>query len=186
MGLWRQQIRPTARVHGIVVEGGTAANIIPDRTVARFMVAAITRDFERMLPRFEKIAQGAALAADRTVDVDVSSVYSTMKDNAVLRERFRSSMVARHQGGRLRLFRLGSSDMGNVSHVVPTIYPYLAICDEGVAGHSIAFRYAAITPRADETTLMAATIVAEVAYDLFTDPYSWMPPGGSSTAADGG
>jgi amidohydrolase len=172
VGLWRQQIRPTARVHGIVVEGGTAANIIPDRTVARFMVRSDRQDdFERMLPRFEKIAQGAALAADCTVEVAVSSVYSTMKDNSVLRELFRSSMVA--HGVKEDAFdysRLGSSDMGNVSQVVPTIHPYLAICDEGVAGHSIAFRDAAITPRADETTLMAATIVAEVAYDLFTDP----------------
>ena len=110
-----------------------------------------------MLPRFEKIAQGAALPPIARLTSTVSSVYSTMKDNAVLRDLFRSSMVA--HGVKEDAFdysRLGSSDMGNVSHVVPTIHPYLAICDEGVAGHSIAFRDAAITPRADETTLMAA------------------------------
>ena len=65
VGLWRQQLRPTARVHGIVLEGGTAANIIPDRAVARFMVGSDQQDdFERMKQRFEQIAQGAALAAD--------------------------------------------------------------------------------------------------------------------------
>jgi metal-dependent amidase/aminoacylase/carboxypeptidase family protein len=94
-----------------------------------------------------------------------------MKDNHVLQELFRANMVAHGVTEDPYDFtRLGSSDMGNVSQVVPTIHPYLAICDEGVAGHSTIFRDAAVTPRADETTLMAATLVAETAYDLFTDP----------------
>jgi amidohydrolase len=172
VGLWRQQIRPSARVHGIVVEGGTAANIIPDRAVARFMVRSDQQDdFERMMRRFDQIAQGAALAADCTVEVVPSALYSTMRDNRVLQELFRANMVAHGvTEDPYDYTRLGSSDMGNVSHVVPTIHPYLAICDEGVAAHSIVFRDAAATARADETTLMAATLVAETAYDLFTNP----------------
>jgi amidohydrolase len=172
VGLWRQQIRPSARVHGIVIEGGTAANIIPDRTVARFMVRSDQQDdFERMLRRFDQIAQGAAIAADCTVEVVPSALYSTMNDSHVLQELFRANMVAHGvKEDPYDFTRLGSSDMGNVSHVVPTIHPYLAICDEGVAGHSTAFRDAAVTPRADETTLMAVTLIAETAYDLFTDP----------------
>jgi metal-dependent amidase/aminoacylase/carboxypeptidase family protein len=64
----------------------------------------------------------------------------------------------------------GSTDMGNVSWVCPTIHPELAIAPEGTAGHSIAFRDAAATPAADATTLLAATLVAQVAYELFADP----------------
>jgi metal-dependent amidase/aminoacylase/carboxypeptidase family protein len=64
----------------------------------------------------------------------------------------------------------GCTDMANVSWVCPTIHPDLAICDEGVPGHSTAFRDAAITPRADETTLLAATLIAQTAVDLFLDP----------------
>ena len=60
--------------------------------------------------------------------------------------------------------------MANVSWVCPTIHPDIAICDEGVAGHSILFRDAAAMPRADETTLLAATLVAQTAYELFADP----------------
>jgi hypothetical protein len=60
--------------------------------------------------------------------------------------------------------------MGNVSRVVPTIHPDLAIAPEGTPGHSIEFRDAAATPRADETTLLAATLVAETAWDLLADP----------------
>jgi amidohydrolase len=172
VGLWRQQLRPTARVHGIVREGGTAANIIPDRTVARFMVRSDDQaDFERMKGRFEEICRGVALAADCEVEVVFSGGSSTMKDNSVLRRLFQANMAAHGlQDGEIDYDRLGSSDMGNVSQVLPTIHPELAICDEGTPGHSIDFRDAAATPRADETTLLAATLVAQTAYELFTDP----------------
>jgi len=64
----------------------------------------------------------------------------------------------------------GSTDMGNVSWVCPTIHPDLAICPAGVPGHSIAFRDAAALPQADETTMLAATLIAQTAVDLFLDP----------------
>ena len=64
----------------------------------------------------------------------------------------------------------GSTDMGNVSWVCPTIHPDLSIAPEGTPGHSILFRDAAVTPHADEVTLLAATLVAQTAYDLFADP----------------
>ena len=60
--------------------------------------------------------------------------------------------------------------MANVSWKVPTIHPDLAIVAETTPGHSIAFRDAAARPLADETTLLAATLVAQTAYDLFADP----------------
>lgn len=66
--------------------------------------------------------------------------------------------------------QIGSTDMGNVSHVCPTIHPSLAICEPGVPKHSIAFRERARTARADEVTLLAATLVAQVAYELLVDP----------------
>jgi len=172
VALWRQQIRPSARVHGIILEGGTAANIIPDRTLARFMVRSDEQaDFEHMKARFEQIAQGAGMAADCGVEVKFSGGSDTMNDNAVLRRLFLANMTAHGLADQPFDFtRLGSSDMGNVSHVVPTIHPCLAICDEGVPAHSILFRDAAATPRADETTLAAATLIAETAFDLFNDP----------------
>jgi metal-dependent amidase/aminoacylase/carboxypeptidase family protein len=64
----------------------------------------------------------------------------------------------------------GSTDMANVSWVCPAIHPDLAICDEGVPGHSTTFRDAAVSARADETTLLAATLIAQTAVDLFLDP----------------
>jgi metal-dependent amidase/aminoacylase/carboxypeptidase family protein len=64
----------------------------------------------------------------------------------------------------------GSTDMANVSWVCPAIHPDLSIAPEGTPGHSILFRDAAATPRADETTMLAATLIAQTAYDLFADP----------------
>ena len=93
-----------------------------------------------------------------------------MRNNQVLAERFRANMAAYGIDDMGDDPNAGSTDMANVSWVCPTIHPDLAICDEGVPGHSILFRDAAATPRADETTLLAATLVAQTAVELFTRP----------------
>lgn len=171
VGLWRQQLRDTARVHGIVREGGTAANIIPERTVAWFMIRADDpAEYRRMRSRFEAMCQAAAGATDTTVEVTFSGYASTMVNNPVLAERFRANMAAYGLVDQGDDPNAGSTDMANVSWVCPTIHPDLAICEAGTPGHSTRFRDAAATPRADETTLLAATLVAQVAYELFADP----------------
>ena len=171
VGLWRQALRPTARVHGIIREGGTAANIIPDRTSAWFMLRSDdVAEYGRMRERFEAMCQAAALATGTTVEVTFSGWATTMLNNPVLAKRFRANMGAYGVEDQGDDPNAGSTDMANVSWVCPTIHPDLAICDEGVAGHSTVFRDAAATPRADETTLLAATLDAQTAIDLFLDP----------------
>ena len=171
VGLWRQQLRPTARVHGIITEGGTAANIIPDRTAAWFMLRADDQGYyDEMKAQFTRMAEAAAIATGTTVDVTYSGGATTMRNNGPLVERFRANMAAYGIEDMGDDPNAGSTDMANVSWVVPTIHPDLAICDEGVPGHSIAFRDAAVSPRADETTLLAATLVAQTAVELFLDP----------------
>jgi amidohydrolase len=171
VGLWRQQLRPTARVHGIVREGGTAANIIPERASAWFMIrSASESEYEGMRERFRQLCDAAALATDTSVSIVFSGFARTMRNNGVLATRFRANMAAYgivDQGDDLNA---GSTDMANVSWVCPTIHPDLAIAPEGTPGHSILFRDAAVTPRADETTLLAATLLAQTAYELFADP----------------
>ncbi len=171
IGLWRQQLPHHARVHGIVLEGGTAANIIPDRAVGRFMIRSTDQAyFGRLRERFRDLVAAAALASDTSGHAVFSGGSATMKDNAILRDRFRTNLEA--YGWSDMPFdteHIGSSDMGNVSLRLPTIHPQLAICDEGVPGHSIAFRDAAAEPRADEVTLLAATLVAQTAYELLAD-----------------
>ncbi len=171
VGLWRQQLPPHARVHGIVLEGGTAANIIPSVARARFMIRTTDQAFfEVMRARMQAIVAGAAQMTDTTGEAVFSGGSTTMKDNLLLADLFRRNLesLGEHDEG-LDLEHIGSSDMGNVSLVLPTIHPSIAICDAGVAGHSIDFRDAAATPRADEVTLLAATAVAQTAIDLLAD-----------------
>lgn len=171
VGLWRQQLRPTARVHGVIRDGGTAANIIPERGSAWFMIRSDNEtEYERMRERFRDLCEAAALATDTTVEIVFSGRATTMRNNGVLAGRFRANMAAYgivDQGDDLNA---GSTDMANVSWVCPTIHPDLAIAPEGTPGHSIRFRDAAASPQADETTLLAATLVAQTAYELFADP----------------
>ena len=171
VGLWRQQLRDSSRVHGIIREGGTAANMIPDRTSAWFMIrSADPVDYARMRRQFQAMCQAAADATGTEVEVTFSGYASTMHNNPVLAERFRANMAAYGIADQGDDPNAGSTDMANVSWVCPTIHPDLSICEPGVAGHSIEFRDAAATPRADETTLLAATLIAQTAVDLFLDP----------------
>jgi amidohydrolase len=171
IGLWRQQLPLHARVHGIVVEGGTAANIIPDRAIGRFMIRSADQAYyDRMRERFRALVEAAALATDTKGEAVFSGGSSTMNDNATLAARFRANLEA---AGVTDLpfdaRRVGSSDMGNVSWALPTIHPSIAICAVGVPGHSIQFREAAASPEADHITLLAATVVAQTAYDILAD-----------------
>lgn len=171
VGLWRQQLRPDARVHGIIQEGGTAANIIPDRTKAWFMLRSPDQAYYgEMKERFRALADAAALATGTTVEIAFTGGAMSMHRNRTLEARWVANAAAygiRDEGPDPTS---GSTDMANVSWVCPTIHPELSIADEGTPAHSILFRDAAATPRADETTLLAATLVAQTAYELFADP----------------
>jgi metal-dependent amidase/aminoacylase/carboxypeptidase family protein len=94
----------------------------------------------------------------------------TMKPNATLEARWVANAAAYGIVDQGPDPNSGSTDMANVSWVCPTIHPDLAIAPEGTPGHSILFRDAAVTPAADATTLLAATLVAQTAYELFADP----------------
>jgi amidohydrolase len=172
IGLWRQQLRPGTRVHGIITDGGTAANIIPARTAARFMIRAGDQaTYDGMRSRFEDLVRAAALAADCEGEVSFSGRSTVMRNNEVLARLWSERMVAAGVPDGDPIPELaGSGDMGNVSLVLPAIHPCVAICDEGVAGHSTDFRDAAASPRADEVALLASTLVAQTAWALFADP----------------
>ena len=171
VGLWRQQLPPDCRVHGIIQEGGTAANIIPDRTRAWFMVRSASQVYyETMKARFRQLCEAAALAAGVEVTVEFSGYASTMNTNRHLADRWVANAEAYGIIDEGMDGTTGSTDMANVSWAVPTIHPDLAITDAPTAAHSIEFRDAAARPRADRTVLLAATLVAQTALDLYLDP----------------
>jgi amidohydrolase len=170
VGLWRQQLPTHCRVHGIIQEGGTAANIIPSRTKAWFMIRSADQAYyEVMKARFRQLCEAAALAADVTVEVDFSGGAMTMKHNRSLAARWIANAEAYGVLDQGLDPTSGSTDMANVSWEVPAIHPDLAITDVPTPGHTIEFREAARGPRADRTTLLAATLVAQTAVDLLMD-----------------
>ena len=171
VGLWRQQLPTHCRVHGIIQEGGTAANIVPDRTRAWFMLRSADQAYyEVMKRRFIAMCEAAASASDVEVEVEFSGGATTMNHNRALA---RPLDRQRGGGGHRRPGHgpgVGLTDMANVSWVVPAIHPELSIVDQPTPGHTIEFRDAAARPRADRTTLLAATLVAQTAIDLLAGP----------------
>lgn len=171
VGLWRQQLPTHCRVHGIIQEGGTAANIIPARTRAWFMIRSADQAYyEVMKARFRRLCEAAAEAADVAVEVEFSGGATTMKHNTTLAARWVANGEAYGIADEGRDPTSGSTDMANVSWVVPAIHPDLSITDQPTPGHTIEFRDAAGRPRADRTVLLAATLVAQTALDLLLDP----------------
>ena len=141
VALWRQQLRPSSRVHGIVQEGGTAANIIPDRAKAWFMIRSDDREYyQTMKARFVEIAEGAAKQAGVRVEIVFSGGSTTMNENSTLATRWMANALAYGVVDEGPDPTFGSTDVTNVSWVMPTIHPDLSIAPEGTPGHSIAFR----------------------------------------------
>jgi amidohydrolase len=170
----RQHIKDGARVHGIITDGGTKPNIIPEYAAASFYVRAKENDYrDELLEKLRRCAQGAALATGATLSFEtVGLAYKAMKPNQALGEAFVRNLES--LGEPLNPppldAGLGSTDMGDVSHAVPAIHAYIQICPEEVAGHSREFAQAAISRRGQEVMLVAAKALAMTAVDLFTDP----------------
>ena len=166
----RQYLRPDARIHGIITHGGDAPNIIPDYSAGLFYVRAGSRKYrDELFERVKKCVEGAALAvgAEYNIDVDLPAL-DPIKRNAALETAFRSNMeelgisVDEDDG------RRGSSDIGNLSHLLPAAHPWLAIVGPDIPNHSVEFCEATVTPRARQALLNAAKLLAMTAHDFLT------------------
>jgi len=174
VSMLRQQIRPESRIHGIVTAGGSAANIIPESASALFYVRAAELDYMWALQkRVIACAEGAAKATGCTLNVadQPDNAYEPMKRNDTLLELFRANArtfgVVEAPESRERM---GSSDVGNVSQVIPAIQPMVQIAPEGTPIHSRAFEEAAVRPLARDGMLTAAKVMAMTTCDLLANP----------------
>ncbi len=170
---FRQHMPPNSRIHGVISHGGEAPNVIPDYTAARFLVRAKEQEhLEQLRQRFRAIVEAAALATGCRAEIHEGLSYQARVCNSALVETFGQNLTALGitpsvpptDGG------VGSSDIGNVSRLVPTIHPYLQICDPGVGGHTPEFAEAAASVRADELTATGATVLAWTAADVLLKP----------------
>lgn len=172
IGLLRQQLKDDARLHGVILKGGDAPNIIPDYTLAKFYVRSATKQYcQTVSQKVENVANAAAIATGCTYQMQR---YKIAVDNFLLCPEL--DKVYREQAESLGmvftddLAGMGSSDVGNVTQVVPTIQPYFKIAPENVAAHTVEFREAAASTQADIALIKGAQALALTALRLLEDP----------------
>jgi amidohydrolase len=173
VSMLRQQVRPAARIHGIVTQGGAAPNIIPETAACTFYVRAPTLDYMWALhARVVACAEGAARATGCALKViDLEAPYEPLRRNDTLLDLFRANMGAVGAAeSPAPSDRLGSSDIGNVSQVIPAIQPMVQIAPAGTPIHSRDFEAAAVAPLARQGMCQAAQTMAMTTYDLLADP----------------
>ena len=173
VSMLRQQMRPEARIHGIVTQGGAAPNIIPEFAACTFYVRAAKLDYMWDLrKRVVACATGAAQATGCTLTViDFEAPYEPLKRNDTLLDLFRANMKTAGAVESPPLAdRMASSDIGNVSQVIPAIQPMVQIAPPGTPIHSRAFEAAAVSTLARQGMCQAAKTMAMTTYDLLADP----------------
>ena len=170
----RQHIKDGARIHGIITDGGEKPNIVPEHAAANFYVRALQNDYrDELLEKLHACARGAALATGAKLDFKiVGHSYKAMKPNRSIGDAFVRNLdeLGEPLLPPLPDAGMGSTDMGDVSQVVPSIHAYIQICGEEIAGHSREFAKASASKRGEEVLLIAAKAMAMTAIDLFTDP----------------
>jgi metal-dependent amidase/aminoacylase/carboxypeptidase family protein len=147
--------------------------VIPDYTAAEILVRS--RDVEYLAElnqRFRAIVEAAALATGTRVEITEGLTYKPRVCNTALVETYRDNLL--DMGLKFEVppadQGVGSSDIGDVSQLVPTIHPYMKICNRGVAGHTPEFAAASASPRADELIATGSTLLAWTAADVLLNP----------------
>jgi amidohydrolase len=170
----RMHFRDGVRVHGIVTNGGQAVNVIVEHAASEFTLRAQTStELERVKQIVLRCARGAALACDVTVSFIEKPGYREMRNNLTMARRFGAALEALGRNARETDTRVGagSTDMGDLSLHLPSIHPYLAICDEGESlCHEHRFADCAASDRGMSTMLIAAKAMARTTLDLLEDP----------------
>jgi len=170
---WRQHLKPGERVHGIITHGGAAPNIVPDLTRGRwYLRTPIDEDLDAMIERFGSMAEAAATATGctATLENDPMNRCRTMLNSPTLLEVWRRHLADAGVEDAPVDPNAGSTDMANVSHVVPTIHPYLAIAPRGTPGHSREFAAHAGGPDGDRMLPAAIRVLAATAVEMVRDP----------------
>jgi amidohydrolase len=175
LGLLRQQLRPGDQVHGVVAEGGSAANVIPSRTVGRFMVRSLTSEsLASVRERVNACFEAGALATGTTFEmVEFGHQFSHMAADPEILAHYRRAAEA--LGRDFRLDDEGaakptiSTDMANVSLALPSIHPLLMIPTHGAVNHQPEFTAACLTAAADQAVIDGAIALAETAVGVALD-----------------
>ncbi|MEZ5381227.1 MAG: M20 family metallopeptidase [Microthrixaceae bacterium] len=171
----RQHIAPDERIHGIFTEAGEQPNVVPRRAAAHYYVRSGTLSrLGELRPRVLAALEGGALSAGCEMDASwVAAPYAELVHNRTLGARYaaHAHSLGRTVAGPEHAHRtIGSTDMGNVSLLVPSIHPTIAAAPAGSSIHTEAFAEAASAPSGDAAVVDGAKALAGVAVDLWADP----------------
>ncbi|MDF2880270.1 MAG: amidohydrolase [Clostridiaceae bacterium] len=168
----RQHLTKDVSIHGIITHGGDAPNIIPEYAKARFFIRAATRKgCDEVTAKVKNIAKGAALATGSKVNI---IAFQNKVDNMLKNKPFDDIFVENlkslgYDADTDKASGIGSSDVGNISYVVPTIQPNIKIGPDTLVGHTKEFCDAAISDQGDEGLLIGAKALALTGLTLLAD-----------------
>ena len=166
----RQHIKEEARIHGIITDGGEAPNIVPAHSAAEFYVRAPDNEYlDELKSKVSNCFIGASTASGARLEYHWDDIaFDSMKNNETLAELFKQNLesLGRHVEAFNPEFGLGSTDMGNVSQVVPSIHPTIAIASPEVLIHTPEFAAAATSEAGHEGLTDAAKALAMTVVDI--------------------
>ena len=172
----RLHLPKDVNIHGVITDGGVAANVVPEYAAGRFYLRAANRaTLNDVYEKVENIVKGAALATGATYEF---GLFQNSVDDVIVTPSFDEIFFAHAQEAGVPADEidteaktsLGSSDVGNVSQVIPTIQPTVSISDDYIAGHSEEFKAAAKSEKGLQSIAIAAELLALTALDLFEQP----------------
>lgn len=174
IGLLRQQVRSDSRIHAKVAEGGDSINVIPERSVVELFIRSPDSGYlrGRLLDAVRDCVAGSALATGTTWElVEPAPAYDPVRPNPVLARLAAAAFaqVGRKVDPAAVSGNAGSTDMGNVSQVVPALHPYLRVVP-GLAIHTREFAAAARAEDGDRAVLDGAAMLGTMASALLTAP----------------
>lgn len=171
----RQHIRQTERIHGIFTEAGMAPNIVPDRASGQFYVrAANAQELADLKVRVQNCFDAGALSSGCEVETHWAKVdYLDMNTNWPLAKAYRENAESLGRDffplEKMSASAAGSTDMGNISHRVPSIHPMIACAPRGVVIHNPEFAKWAASEMGDKACLDGAKAMAMTTIDFLTD-----------------
>ncbi len=170
----RQHIEDKARIHGVITDGGEAANIVPAHSAGSFLIRAEDDNYlDELKQKVLNCFIGAATASGTRLEYRWGKIrYATLRNNLILAQLFTQNMQS--LGRKVETLAsgkaFGSTDMGNVSQLVPSIHPFVAIAPVEVVAHSPQFASAAASETGIQGMIDAAKAIAMTVVDLVANP----------------
>jgi amidohydrolase len=176
IGLLRQHIRPADRIHGIITQGGTAPNVVPAHTSARYIVRSESIEaLNELRPRVYRCFEAGALATGAKIEiVGGDKPYAEMHHDQDMAALYRANAEALGRAfpnlGEWETRPTGSTDMGNVSRVIPSIHPMIGIDSLPAVNHQPEFAAHCVTHAADKALIDGALAMAWTCIDMASNP----------------